>query len=274
MRSKNKTAALIIGMLLAALFLLPIAAVVCQSFMTPQQIERGGLQFLPAPFTLAPYWKILSASYEYLFMFWDSLKVTVLATTANLVASVCIGFFLGRFKFPGKKILLGMFFAVIFLPFSVTLVPNYMLIQQLGLFDSHWALILPAAFAPLGMILMMLCAAGLPDEVFEAAMLETGSVFQMLVRIIIPLLAPAIAAFVLLMFAENWNMVEQPQVMLDNMFKQPLSIALNSIYGSDASLKFSGAVIYILPVVFLHFLCEDAFMEELSSIGGGSNVKY
>ena len=272
MRAKNKTVTYVLGIVLAALFLLPIAVTALQSFMTPAQISRGGLQFLPVPFTLEPYWKILSRRYEYLFMFWDSLKVTVAATAANLVASVAIGFFLGRFNFPGKKILLGMFFAVIFLPFSVTLVPNYILVQALGLFDSHWALIIPAAFAPLGMILMMLCVAGLPDEIFEAALLETGSVFRMLYHVIIPLLVPAIAAFTLLMFAENWNMVEQPQVMLDNVFKQPLSIALNSMYGSDASIQFPGAVIYILPVVFLHFLCEDAFMEELTSIGGGSNV--
>jgi len=272
MRSKNQTFTLVLGAALAALFLLPIIVTVLQSFMNTQQIAKGGLQFLPVPFTLAPYWKILSANYEYLFMFWDSLKVTVIATAGNLVASVCIGFFLGRFKFFGKKFLLGMFFAVIFLPFSVTLVPNYILIQQLNLFDSHWALIIPAAFAPLGMILMMLCTAGLPDDVFEAAMLETGSIFRLFIHVVIPLLVPAIAAFTLLMFAENWNMVEQPQVMLDNVFKQPLSIALNSMYGSDASIQFPGAVIYILPVVFLHFLCEDAFMEELSSIGGGSNV--
>ena len=272
MRSKNKTFTLILGVVLAALFLLPIVMTVLQSFMTLQQLGRGGLQFLPVPFTLAPYWKILSENYEYLFMFWDSLKLAALSTIGNLIASVCIGFFLGRFVFPGKSILLGLFFAVIFLPFSVTLVPNYILIQQLNLFDSHWALIIPAAFAPLGMILMMLCTAGLPDDVFEAALLETGSVFRILFHVIIPLLVPAIAAFVLLMFAENWNMVEQPQVMLENIFKQPLSIALNSMYGSNPSIQFPGAVIYILPVVFLHFLCEDAFMEELSSIGGGSNV--
>jgi len=81
--SKRGAFAVVLSVLLALLFLLPILTTAVQSFMNPAQLAAGGFPVIPVPFTLAGYWQIVSKQYAYLFMFWDSMKLAVLSTTLN-----------------------------------------------------------------------------------------------------------------------------------------------------------------------------------------------
>ena len=265
--------------LLGVLMLIPILFTVVNSFMTQAQISgsyrmadsgaastwtyKRGMSFVPFPFVLDQYFEILAYQFSYFRMFWESMKIAVIITFFQLIVSTVTGFFLGMYDFKGKTIVFGLYLAALFLPFSVTLLPNYLLMKDLGLFDTQWAIIIPAIFSPLGTLLVTMFVQNISHEIYEAASMETNSYFIMLRRIMLPQMIPAIGALLTLTFAEAWNMVEQPLALIDNPLLRPLSVSLNSIYGSLP--QFAAAVIYIAPVIFLFLYFEDSIMEEISA---------
>ena len=273
----KRTAAVIAALALAALLLLPFFVMATHALMTPEQLYAEsapegvftgsygrGMNILPLPVSLSQFWDILAYRFEYLFMYWDSLKISVIITAGHLFVSLAIGYALGRYGFRGSKACFALYVAVLMLPFSVTLLPNYLLIKWLGLYDTQWAVMLPAIFSPLGALLMAFYIRSLPAELFDAASLETNSLLVLWTRILAPMVKPGIIALGILTFSEAWNMVEQPQVLMESRMIQPLSIALNGLFGKYSPSQFAGALLYATPVFFLCLIYRDTIMKELT----------
>lgn len=193
-------------------------------------------------------------------MFLRSYLAAIAVTAGQTVISVAVGFLLGRFKFRGKMILLAAYTLVLFLPYSATLLPNYMIIREMSLLNTQWSIILPAIFSPLGVIIMMIFVSSIPDETLDAALLETKKLSEILRHIVIPQIIPGIALTVIITFTEAWNMVEQPQAMMENKLLHPLSVSLNSIF-SGGEVSFAGSFLYTIPPVLLLWSCRDSLRE-------------
>lgn len=136
------------------------------------------------------------------------------------------------------------------MPLQVLLVPNYLVADWLGIVDTHWAIILPAIFNPIGIFIIRLQLRGFPKECIEAAQNSGASHFQIFRYIILPNIKSVISV---LIFAEYWNVIDQGLVLLKNSNLNPLSIYLSQIVNENLGVFFATSSLYLIPV-FLIFL--------------------
>jgi len=262
---------------LAVGFVLPILFTVIGSVMTPSEVsgrfqsdgakfgQPYGLTLIPGRVTLSQFYSLLIENLSYLGMFWNSVfyagAITVLANIIIIPAA----FVFAKIKFRGSNILFFIFILTMMMPFQVTLLPVYITLSRTNLLNTVWSLILPSVFAPLGVFLLRQYMLGIPDEYLEAASLETNSAFHILWYIVIPTAKNGIIAMNILVFAEAWNMVEQPLLFLSDTVKYPLSAAMNSIISSNLDVSFSGSILFLAPIVSLYLFFEEQIVEGLEN---------
>lgn len=264
--------------LLSFLFLLPVVATVTNSFMTKMEIEQNysnldmdneepvRLRLIPARMTLSQYYIVLVEKYRYLNMFWNSVKLSVIISLFNAIVSIMTAYVFAKVEFKGRDKIFFMYIVVMMMPFQVTLLPNYIQARTLNILNTYWAIICPGIFAPFGVFLLRQFMKYIPDHMIEAVTLESNRVRDILAIAVIPNIKPGIIALLVLTFAENWNMVEQPLVLLDDQLKYPLSLALNSIIERSTEIAFAGSVIYMVPIIILYLYFEDYILKGLGNL--------
>lgn len=259
---------LTIMVIAAVAWFLPLLYVVCASLMDAEELRYvfGGnirIRLAPVHPTLQGYFEALIATPKYIARYWNSLLIAGSVTAIQAVFSLIAGFAFKMGRFKGKGVLRYLYIAIMLMPFQVTLLPNYILISDLNLYNTFWALILPGAFAPFGTFLMMQFLKTMPEEIIEASLLETNSVPRILTQIVVPCVYPGWIATMVITFAEYWNLVEQPSILLKDEWMQPLSLALGSQNMSNLPLLFAGSVLYMLPMILIYHIFEDELLEGL-----------
>lgn len=259
----------------SVLFLFPVLASIAGSFMTMTEIEKryseafsNGITLIPDRIVLNQYYELLIEKYKYLNMFWNSVKLTIIITVFHVLIAIPTAYVFAKIDFKGRDILFFIYIVVMMMPFQVTLLPVYIQARFLKTYDTWLAIILPGVFAPFGVFLMRQFMKYIPDEFLEAVSLESNSIWDVMRIAVIPSSKPGIIALAVLTFAENWNMVEQPIVLLDDQLKYPLSIVLNSIIQQSSGVAFAGSVLYMMPIIILYFYFEEHI------ISGFSNMKF
>ena len=203
----------------------PVVSTVTGSFMTATEVNStraGRNHAYPSKITLSQYYELLIERYRYLHMFWNSVKLSLSITVLHVGIAVTSAYVFAKVDFKGRETLFFIYIIVMMMPFQVTLLPNYIQARFLKIYDTYWAIILPGVFAPFGVFLLRQFMKYIPDEFIEAVSLESGSVADILRIAILPSLKPGIIALAVLTFAENWNMVEQPLVLMEDSLKYPL----------------------------------------------------
>ena len=227
--------------LLTAAFALPLAALIYLSF-------RSG-----DGFGLEQYRRALSDA-EFLRRLSCSCRITLLSLTFHLPVALICGLLLARGRFRGRTGLSMLFVLALLLPFQVIMLPVHKMSLASGLYDSYWSVVLLAAFAPLGTLISVVLIRGVPESQWEAASLETNSLFETMRLVILPQILPGLAVLGLLVFADTWNMVEQPLILLPTPEKRPLSLAFNDILKTNTDYLYAGSALYALPIVAVYFL--------------------
>lgn len=252
--------------LISLLFVLPVVLTVACSFLSPQEVQRvfapllgegstAAVGALPQGFSLMGYYEVFFATPDYLAKFWVSLLLSVGAILGQMVISCMGGFAFAFYDFPGKRLLYGLLCLFMLIPLQVTLLPNYILLDQLGTLNTYWALLLPLAFAPLGTFLLTQIFRSVPADILHAARLDGAGTLQVLARVLLPCGKGGVSTLVVLTLIESWNMVEQPLVYLQDVGSYPLSVFLASQYMENLPFQFVCSVLSLLPLAlcFLYF---------------------
>lgn len=252
--------------LISLLFVLPVVLTVACSFLSPQEVQRvfgpllgedGTAVFgaLPQGFSLMGYYEVFFATPDYLAKFWVSLLLAVGAIAGQVAISCLGGFAFAFYDFPGKRLLYGLLCLFMLIPLQVTLLPNYILLDQLGTLNTYWALLLPLAFAPLGTFLLTQIFRSVPADILHAARLDGAGTLQVLARVLLPCGKGGVSTLVVLTLIESWNMVEQPLIYLQDVGSYPLSVFLASQYMENLPFQFVCSVLSLLPLAlcFLYF---------------------
>jgi len=161
---------------------------------------------------------------------------------------------LARMEFPGKNLLFGLIVGTIFVPFIVLLIPNYLIIFQIGWLDTLWAIAIPSAGGAFGVFFLRQIFLSLPREIEEAALLDGANQFQTFFRIVLPLVRPALATLAVLSFLTNWNELLWPVYVLfsPSHLTLPAGLpALQSAYTTNYPAIMAGAVVASVPVIIL-----------------------
>lgn len=252
--------------LISLLFVLPVVLTVACSFLSPQEVQRvfapllgegstAAVGALPQGFSLMGYYEVFFATPDYLAKFWVSLLLAVGAILGQMVISCMGGFAFAFYDFPGKKLLYGLLCLFMLIPLQVTLLPNYLLLDQLGALNTYWALLLPLAFAPLGTFLLTQIFRSVPVDILHAARLDGAGTLQVLARVLLPCGKSGVSTLIILTLIESWNMVEQPLIYLRDVGSYPLSVFLASRYMENLPFQFVCSVLSLLPLAlcFLYF---------------------
>lgn len=284
----QRTVLTILMGLFAILLLSPIVITFTNSFMTAQEIHINygtieqmqesvegrenryvNVKLLPDQVTLAQYGQVLVATPRYLKLFWNSvfMVVPIIAGQTLIAALAAYGF--SKLQFRGRDSMFLLYVMTMLMPFQVTLVPNYLMADRLGLLHSAHAIIWPGIFSAFGVFMLRQFMLHLPYAYIEAAKIDGAGHMRIFFTIIIPLVKPGIAALVVLLFVDYWNMVEQPLIFLEDPFRQPLSVYLSRI-NDEPGIAFAASVLYMTPMVLLFLYAESYFIKgiQLSGIKG------
>jgi len=262
--------------LMAVVVLLPVVFIVANSFMGSGEIMKsysglsGGINLgsakqllphiIPERATLAQYAEVFYNKPDYLVKFWNSMFLTLAVVIGQVVVSCFAGYGFAKFSFPLKNFIFFLFIVLMMMPFQVTLVPQYIIIDRLGLIGSYYAIILPGISAPFGIFLLTQVFSSIPNNIIEAAKIDGANSVQVLFRIIFPYGKTGIAALFILSFIDNWNMVEQPLVFLSDFRKYPLSIFLVNINMFNLGVAFVCGLLAMLPVVIIFLYMKDSLV--------------
>ena len=153
------------------------------------------------------------------------------------------------------------------MPPQLTLVPNYLVANWLGIQNSSLAIILPAMFQPLGVFLIRQQIQDFPQETLEAARLDGASEYRIYRSIVKPNLSSAIAAALILIFIDNWNIVDQAVIFLREPYQQPLSVYLCQILEEQPDIFYAASVFYAVPVLLIFLMGQDYLIQGISMSG-------
>lgn len=221
--------------------------------VTPALTGKG-----QAVWTVIPTWPTLLPLIELLLdspEFWDTFWNTVLLTVPQVLGQLLIGtpaaWALSRLRFRGRKALTSLYILLIILPFQVTMTPNYLVLDTLGLMDTVWAVVLPGTFGTFPVFLMMRFFDGVPRELLDCANLDGANHWQTFWHIGLPLGRPGILAALVLTFLESWSAVEQPMTFLREEQWWPLSLLIPVIAETDLALAMGAGLVALIPAVLV-----------------------
>ena len=208
--------------------ILPFIHLLALSFSSSSAVAAGRVGFVPIDFTTAAYEFALRGG-KFTDALWVSVKRVVLGTAVNMVLMVLTAFPLAhtKEKLAGRNIYMAFF--VVTMIIGGGLIPTYILVVNLGLLNSIWALILPGALPVYNMVIMMNFMRGLPEEIEDAALIDGADVFQTLFKIILPLLTPSLATVGLFSIVGHWNEWFSGLIYMQNSNMYPLKTYLQTL---------------------------------------------
>ncbi len=228
--SRQDKALLTIGYVLLGLFvvaiIVPMIYIIVASFMDPITLQNKGITFDFGKWTATAYERVMTNSQIWI-GFKNAIVYSVLFTVVSVVVTLLAAYPLSRADFKGKG-----FFNVIFMItmfFGGGLIPTYLVVSNLGLVDSMWAVILPGAFSVWNMTIARTYYRGIPQELREAADVDGASELTFFFKILLPVCTPVIAVLVLWQFVAMWNSYFDAMIYLNDSAKQPLQLVLRSI---------------------------------------------
>ena len=221
---------LIIGYVILGLFILaiilPVVYIILASFIDPITLQNSGLTFDFSKWTLTAYERVLSNSQIWV-GFRNALIYSVLFTVISVVVTLLAAYPMSRTDFKGRE-----FFNVIFVItmfFGGGLIPTYLLISNLGMLDTIWAILLPGAFSVWNMIIARTYYMGIPRDLQEAAEIDGATEMVYFFKILLPVCTPIIATISMWQFVGMWNSYFDAMIYLNDVSKQPLQLVLRSI---------------------------------------------
>lgn len=255
------------------LILIPLWMMISGSFMGTEEITRNLAPVLsdsldkvfwpviPQYPTLQPYIELLLDSPAFFKMFWNSCFQVFPILAGQLIIAVPAAWAFARFHFPFKKIIFTVYIALMIMPFQVTMVSSYLVLDKFRLLNSQAAVILPAVFSTFPVFIMVKFFSSIPPSLFEAAQIDGAGEWILFTRIGLPLGTSGIMSAMILDFLENWNAIEPSLTFLSDKSKWPLSLYLPSIATDNVGVSLVASVIMMTPALLIFFFGQS-YMEE------------
>ncbi|PGS53864.1 carbohydrate ABC transporter permease [Bacillus sp. AFS041924] len=262
---------------IAAMMVFPIVFTLSNSFMTEKEISQSypsdselqqdniaqkvsfvHLDLIPEKFSFEQYKGFFDKKQSFIDkeqsnmkFYGNSVLMVFPIILGQLIVASLAAYVFGKLKFKGRDPLFLVYMVTMLMPFQVTLVPNYIIADKLGLLNSFGAIIFPGVFGAFGVFMLRQFVMTIPYSIVEAAKIDGAGHFKIFIKIILPLIRPGLAALVVLLFADYWNMVEQPLIFLDDPSKFPLSLYLSQIIEETRGISFAASILYMAPMLLI-----------------------
>jgi multiple sugar transport system permease protein len=258
--------------------LVPVAFMISTSLKTEDQLFVWPIRWIPDPIAwenyrqafvelsrIAPgltFWRILG----------NTLFITILAMTAELIAVSLVAYGFARFRFPGRDALFILMLSTMMLPWMTTLIPRFLIWRTLKLIDTYDPLTIGIWLGggAWSVFLLRQFLLTVPKEMEEAAIIDGANTFQIYYKIMLPLVKPALLALGVLIFQGNWNNFQGPLIYLNTTLKFPMSVALKFFQESLSKeapkwhYMMAMSTVMAAPILTLFFLAQNYFIEGLT----------
>ncbi|MCD8355794.1 MAG: carbohydrate ABC transporter permease [Clostridia bacterium] len=211
--------------------------------------------------TLRNVIELLLDSPEFFQMFWNSVKISFGIVLGQIVFGMPAAWGLACYSFRGRKVLYLLCIVLMMMPFQVTMLSEYLVLDRLYLLDSLAAIILPGFFSTFSVFLMYRFFRSIPKSILEAARIDGAGEWQIFLGIGVPLGSSGIISAVILSFLECWSMIEQPLTFLKTKSLWPLSLFMPEIQAGNAGVSLCASFVALLPAVFI-FLSGQDYLEQ------------
>ncbi len=244
------------------------------SFKTNSEIFAG-VRLLPQSFSFEAFrygWRGVGGN-TYSKFFTNSFLLVAPTTILTVITSALVAYGFARFEFRGKKILFTILLGTLMLPNAILIIPRYTIFRDLNVIDSYYPFYLMAAFAcyPFFTYMLVQFIRGLPRDLDEAAYIDGCGSFGILVRILLPLLKPALFSAGLFQFLWTYNDYFNSLIYISSIKKYTVSLALRMTMDSEATTAWNSIMamscLVVLPVVILFFFCQKYFVEGIATTG-------
>lgn len=217
--------------------------------------------FFPRYPTFQHYGRVLFQTPQFFVVFWNSMKIVFFILAGQFLAAVPAAWAFAVYRFPFRKILFTLYIVLMLMPFQVTMLSSYLVLDNYHLLNTHGAVILPAVFSTFPVFLIYRGFRNLPKGLIEAARIDGAGEWTIFRKLGLPLSSGGILSAAVLGFLEYWNLIEQPMAFLDDMSLWPLSLYLPEIDLEQAGYSFVASMIALIPAVFV-FLAGREYLEQ------------
>ena len=273
MKQKNFFKYLLYGILIvyAVLTLYPFIWAFTASFKPLKEIVSGDLSFIPKEFTTDAYAYIFGRSSLFSQWFINSVIISVIGTTVNIFVNTMAGYALARLSFPGRQRIFYGLLAMMMVPSQVLLIPNYLILVNLGLLDSFGALIIPAAINIGNIFMMRQFFVSFPKDIEEAASIDGLGRFQTFFKIVMPLAMPSIATQAVFTFMGFWNEFMKPMLYISTPSRYTLTLGLQTFQAKDGGVRWdhtmAASIITIIPIIAIYLIFNKYFLKGIRMDG-------
>lgn len=254
----------------ALVFATPLAWMVLSSLKPAVQLTENPYALLPTRWRWENYPEAVS-SMPYLRYLRNSLVYCAGSVIGTVLSCSLVAYGFARLRWPGRNMLFGILIATMLLPWHVTMIPRFLLLRELGLYNTLAALIVPTFLGEAFYIfLLRQFFLTIPEELSEAARIDGLNEWGIYWRIVMPLSKPALATVALFQFIASWNDFNGPLLYLSDPKKFPLAYGLEqfiSSYADQTHLLLAAAVLFTLPIVVLFFVTQRTFLRGIATTG-------
>ena len=259
----------LLATLIAFIMVLPFVWMVSSSFKLKNEIFVKPITWIPRQFHLDNYQTVLS-QIPFPTYFLNTAKLTVIITLVQTFTSLMASYSFSKLHFPGRDKIFLAYLGTMMVPWHAIMIPQFLVIQNLHLYNTHWSLILTGAFSAFGVFLLRQNMMSIPDSLIEAAKIDGAGPMGVFLRIVIPLTKTGIATLVCLTFNSVWNDYMGPMIYLDSDELRTIQLGLATFrrqYDTNYGAIMAGTVISIIPIVIVYAFCQNYIVDGIAHTG-------
>ena len=247
--------------------LIPFVWMLSASFKTNLEVFAFPIQWIPEVFHFENYSNIWEIA-NYPRMFFNTVKLTAIITGLQVLTSTLAAYAFSKIKFPERDLLFLLYLATMMVPYQVVMIPHFSIIRNMGLSNTHMALILIQAFTPMGVFLIKQFYDGIPNELIEAARIDGLNEFGIYSRIMLPLSKSAIVSLAILTITATWNDFLAPLIYISDSKLFTIQLGLRNLcseYTAEYGQIMAASVMSVIPIFVLYCIFQRFFEEGMIS---------
>ena len=268
-RHLSTTGYYVVSILLAVVAMIPFLWMISTSLKSRGALMIIPIEWIPDEPTLNAYGEVFSR-FPFMKTIGNSLFISVSYTLITLVSASMAAFAFAKVRFRGSEGILKVYLAMMMIPTQVTMIPLFVIMNNLGLIDSYASVILPSIFKPFAVFMLVQQMRSIPNDYLDAARVDGAGIFSVYARIALPMCAPTLATLAVTTFMESWNDYLWPLLMLTDRNKMTLPIALSTLngqYNTEYNVLMAGSLISMIPIIIIYLCAQKQFKNGLMAGG-------
>ncbi|HIW32196.1 MAG TPA: carbohydrate ABC transporter permease [Candidatus Paenibacillus intestinavium] len=258
----------VIMLFFGILMIVPFLWMLSTSLKSPSEVFIYPIKWIPEAFNFSHHIRIWSGDHSFVTYYLNSLKVSIASTIGAVFLSALAAYGFARIEFKGRNTLFMVYLSMMMIPPQVLFVPKFLMFDWIGIYNTHWALILPGMFTIFGVFMMRQFFMSVPYEISEAAFIDGAGHVRIFFHLILPLAKPALATLAIIDFSWHWNDYENALVFLidNSLYTVPLGLQTFILENTvDYNGMMAAASAGILPMIIIFILGQRYIVQGISN---------